>query len=97
MPSRESRPQAAPPADLDLPCMPPDRPILERLDEPLPDGVEFCIFAGQPCILFVDWDYAEDWSGEFVRVIPSDSLSGAPRTQASEFWALVRRGRGLSG
>jgi hypothetical protein len=84
-----------PPPSIDLTCMPPDRPIAERLEEPLLEAVEYCILGGDPCILFVDWDYAEDWSGTFVRVIPSDALSAAPRIEASEFWTIVRRVQGL--
>ena len=81
--------------EIDLPCAPPDRLIVERLDEPLPEGVEYCIAAGKPCIFFVDWDYAEDWSGAFVHVISPDALGAAPRVDAAEFWAAVRRVHGL--
>ena len=97
MPSIESGPEEAPPSDIDLPCMPPDRPIIERLGEPLPEGVEFCVLDGKPCILFADWDYAESWSGTFVRVIRPDTLSSARRVGASEFWAIVRRVQGKTG
>lgn len=82
---------------IDLPCMPADRPIVERLNEPLLEAVEFCMLGDDPCILFVDWDYAEDWSGPYVRVIPSDALSVARRVEVSEFWAVVRRAQGLAG
>ncbi|MGH8220431.1 MAG: hypothetical protein ACREUT_17995 [Steroidobacteraceae bacterium] len=91
MPSSDSGPEEDRPSDIDLPCMPPDRPVVERLGEPLPDGVEYCILEANPCILFADWDYAEDWSGRFVRVIRPQALSGARRVDASEFWAAVRR------
>lgn len=92
MPTSDSDPEEnGPPLDIDLPCMPPDRPVVERLGEPLPDGVEYCILEGSPCILFADWDYAEDWSGKFVRVIRPHALIAAPRIDASEFWTIVRR------
>jgi len=74
-----------------LDCMPPDKPVVERIGEPLPEGVECCVLEGNPCILLADWDYAEDWSGTFVRVIQADVLATARRVDASEFWALVRR------
>jgi hypothetical protein len=64
--------------------------IVQRLDEPIEAG-DCCIHEGHPCILFGDWDYAEDWSGEFVRVVPPDSLADAPRLTVRQFWALVRR------
>lgn len=91
MPSPESGQKESSPSGIDLPCVPPDRPIVERLDEPLPEKVEYCVLDGSPCILFVDWDYAEDWSGTFVRVIDPHTLESARRVDASEFWAVVRR------
>lgn len=97
MPSSDPHPQEGPPVDVELPCMPPDRPIVERLGEPLHEAVEYCLLAEQPCILFVGWDYAEDWSGAFVRVMSSDALDAARRISASEFWSAVRRVQGLSG
>lgn len=97
MPSPDSSPQERPPGEIELPCMPPDRRIVERLEEPLTEQVEYCIHAGNPCILFVDWDYAEDWSGLYVRVIPAETLGAALRVDAAEFWAAVRRVQGLSG
>jgi len=83
-------------SDIDLACMPPDRPIVERLEEPLLEKVEYYMLEATPCILFVDWDYAEDWSGMFVRVIDPHTLSTARRVVASEFWAGVRQAQGLS-
>lgn len=92
MPIGDSGPKEDdPPFDSDLPCMPPDRPVVERLGELLPEGVEYCIFEGNPCILFADWDYAEDWSGKFVRVIRPCTLNASRRVDASEFWVIVRR------
>ena len=82
---------------IDLLCMPPDRPIVERLDEPIPEQVEYCILEGNPCVHFMDWDYAEDWSGTFVRVISPEMLSSACRIEAAEFWVAVRRVHGLGG
>lgn len=90
MPSPESDPKESPSSGIDLPCMPPDRPIVERLEEPLLEKVEYCMLEGSPCVLFVEWDYAEDWSGTFVRVIPPHTLDPARRVGASEFWSAVR-------
>ena len=84
------------PSASDLPCMPPDRPIVERLDEPIFEQVEYCMLDGCPCLLFVDWDYAEDWSGTFVRVLRPNTLSTARRVGAPPFWAAVREAQGLS-
>jgi hypothetical protein len=81
---------------IDLPCAPPDKPVRERLGEPVPPEGEFCVFQGRPCIWFRSWDYAEDWSGEFVRVVQPDSLSGASHLSGTEFWALVRRVQGIA-
>jgi len=75
---------------LELPCAPPDRPIRERLDEPLGEEGEFCRIDGRPCIVFAEWDYAEDWSGEFVRVIAPRTVIPEERLDAHRFWALVR-------
>lgn len=94
MPSGESHQKDASPSVGDLPCMPPEQPISKRLDEPLLEDVEYCLLDGSPCILFVDWDYAEDWSGTFVRVIRAHTLSSARRVSASEFWAAVRQRQG---
>ena len=91
MPSPECGPKESSPSEIDLPCAPPDRPIIERLEEPLLEKVEYCMLDGSPCILFVDWDYAEDWSGTFVRVFGPHTLSSARRVGAPEFWAAVRR------
>jgi len=42
-------------------------------------------------LLFAEWDYAEDWSGEFVRPIePPGAASPAQPLAAAEFWALVQ-------
>ena len=62
-------------------------PIHERFD---PAG-ECCAYDGRPCILFGDWDYAEDWSGEFVRDMHPFVLIGAPVITADAFWQMVRR------
>jgi len=76
----------------DLPCEPPSLRVLERLDEPIHAPGVCCVHGGSPCILFDDWDYAEDWSGEFVRVITRpETLTAATRVSTEEFWALVRQ------
>lgn len=85
------------PSALDLCCMPPDKPVIERIGEPMTERVEYCILEGNPCVLFVDWEYAEDWSGTFVRVIPPDTLTAACRVDVTEFWAEVRRVQQLDG
>ena len=78
-------------ASLELPCMPPDKPIRERLNEPVGEEGAFFLIDGRPCILFAEWDYAEDWSGEFVRPIePPGAASPAQPLAAAEFWALVQ-------
>jgi hypothetical protein len=77
-------------ADITLPCESPEKPILERLDEPMPEAGEYCVHEGRPCILFSDWDYAEDWSGRFVRTLQPSLLAAAARIGAAEFWSLVR-------
>ena len=80
-----------PDAALELSCEPASRPILERFDEPINEPGVCCVHLGSPCILFDDWDYAEDWSGEFVRVVAPEPLSSATRVSAEDFWALVRK------
>jgi hypothetical protein len=84
-------------ADINLPCEPAAKRVVERLDEPILETADCCIYQGDPCILFGDWDYAEDWSGEFVRVIPPEPLADAPRLSAPEFWALVRKVHAVAG
>ncbi len=83
------------PSDWDLPCEPPSKPIVERLDEPIDAAGECCLEGGRPCILFSGWDYAEDWSGTFVRVVPHASLAHARALDRKEFWARVREVHGL--
>jgi hypothetical protein len=85
-----------PEGGIDLPCEPPPKPIVERLDEPIHEAAECCIVAGQPYLVFDDWDYAEDWAGEFVRVVHPDTLTGRMTIAPTDFWALVRRVHGLS-
>ncbi len=64
-------------------------PICEQMGSPIhPDG-ECCVLDGRPCILFGMQDYAEDWSGEFVREIHPFTLIGAPKVAPAEFWQLV--------
>jgi hypothetical protein len=84
-------------ADLDLPCEAPSKPIFERLGEPIPEAGEYCVHEGRPCILFSDWDYAEDWSGRFVRTVQPLALAGAAKVGATEFWSLVREVQGAAG
>lgn len=64
-------------------------PIREQMRSPIdPDG-ECCVLDGRPCILFGMQDYAEDWSGEFVREIHPFTLIGATKVSLDEFWKLV--------
>ena len=86
----EKPPGPRPPSALALPCAPPDKRVLERLHEPVPEEAEFRILYGRPCILFQGWDYAEDWSGTFVEVIAHETLREAQAVSAAEFWILVR-------
>jgi hypothetical protein len=69
--------------------------VLSHLAEPIPEESEPCVPDGRPCILYANWDYAEDWSGETVRELHPFTLIGAPKLTVDEFWALVRRGRGV--
>lgn len=77
--------------DIRLGCEPPTRRIIERLDEPIEEPGECRVHDGHPYLLFEDWDYAEDWSGEYVRAVRPHSLTAAPKLSVGEFWALVRR------
>ena len=61
------------------------------LDEPIDPLAECCVYNGSPCILYGDCDYAEDWSGEFVREMHPFVLIGAPKLTADAFWQMVRR------
>jgi hypothetical protein len=35
------------------------------------------------------WDYAEDWSREFVREVHPFTLIGAPTIAVEAFWTIV--------
>ena len=65
-------------------------PISEQLDEPIDPEGDCCVLGGKPYILFGMWDYAEDWSGEFVREVHPFLLLSAPEVSREEFWKLVR-------
>lgn len=65
-------------------------PISEQLDKPIDPEGDCCVLNGSPCILFGMWDYAEDWSGEFVRDMHPFALLSAPEITREEFWKLVR-------
>jgi hypothetical protein len=66
-------------------------PIREQLDEAIDPAGDCCVHDGRPCILFGDWDYAEDWSGEFVREMHPFALIGAPKITVDAFWRKVRQ------
>ena len=66
------------------------KPIRERLDEPIDPEGDFRVLDGKPYILYGMWDYAEDWSGEFLREVHPFTLIGAPNITVEEFWKLVR-------
>jgi hypothetical protein len=83
-------------SDWNLPCEPPERQVIERLNEPIDEAGQCCLKDGRPCILFSSWDYAEDWSGTFVRVVPHSALLDAPAISRAEFWTLVRKVHGLA-
>jgi hypothetical protein len=71
---------------------PPDwkpTPVVERFHKPIDPEGDCCILDDMPCILFGQWDYAEDWSGEFVREMHPFELIGAPKVTVEEFWKLV--------
>lgn len=65
--------------------------IADCIGEPIPEEGEPCILDGRPCILFGMWDYAEDWSGEYVRELHPFALLRAPKVSTAEFWELVRK------
>jgi hypothetical protein len=68
-------------------------PIRERLGVAIdPEGD--CIRRnGEPCILFAQWDYREDWSGEFVRETHAFSLigEGCVTVTPEEWWEVMRK------
>jgi hypothetical protein len=66
------------------------KPIREQLDTSIDPAGQCCDLDGQPCILFADWDYGEDWSGEFVREVHPFTLIRARKISVEEFWTLVR-------
>ena len=66
------------------------KPIREKLDEPIDPEGECCVLNGKPYILYGMLDYAEDWSGEFVREVHPFMLIGAPKITVEEFWNMVR-------
>ena len=65
-------------------------PIRDQLDSPIDPEGDCCVLGGKPYNLFGMWDYAEDWSGEFVREVHPFLLLGAPVITREEFWKLVR-------
>lgn len=72
---------------------PPDfvpKPTREWLDEPIDPEGDCCVLNSKPYILYGMWDYAEDWSGEFVREVHPFMLIGAPKITVDEFWTRVR-------
>lgn len=69
--------------------------VVDRLDEPIPEEGDPCVWKGRPCILYGMWDLGEDWSGEYVNPdIHPFALLGAPKISVAEFWALVRKAQG---
>ena len=44
-------------------------PVRERTNEPIPAEAECYLLEGRPHLLFANWDYAEDWSGVYVREV----------------------------
>jgi hypothetical protein len=65
-------------------------PIRERLNEPIDPEGECCVLDGKPYILYGMWDYAEDWSGEFIREVHPFLLISTPKITVAEFWDRVR-------
>jgi hypothetical protein len=66
-------------------------PIRERIGEPLDPEAEPVLFNGRPCLLYPDWDYGEDWSGEYIRDVHPFCLTSQPKLTVPEFWILVTR------
>jgi hypothetical protein len=71
-------------------------PISDRLGEPIDAEAGFVLRNGEPCLLFGNWDYGEDWSGEFVRETHPFSLigEGCVKVTPEGWWAVVRRTHG---
>jgi len=67
-------------------------PIRERLTEPIPADAECYMVDRRPHLLFADWDYAEDWSGEYVREVHPYAVAfgGGKKIGDAEWRALVR-------
>ena len=61
------------------------KPTREWLDEPIDPEGERCVLNGKPYVLYGMWDYAEDWSGEFLREVHPFMLIGAPKLTVEEF------------
>jgi hypothetical protein len=59
--------------------------VVDRLEEPIDEEEEPCVLDGRPCLLFGMWDYAEDWSGEYVRELHPFLLLRAPKVSVVEF------------
>lgn len=72
-----------------------EKRVVDRLDEPIPEEGDPCIWKGRPCILYGMWDMAEDWSGELVTFPHPYAVAGSLKIGVSEFWALVRQVHGL--
>jgi hypothetical protein len=67
------------------------QPISECIDEVLAPDAECYALNGAPCLLFADLDYAEDWSGTYVRELHPFLVAICGKSiSAEEFWRLVR-------
>jgi hypothetical protein len=71
--------------------------IREQLDEPFHTGGEYFVFEGRPYLVFVNWDYAEDWSQYPVREAhPYAPQSQGTKISEAEFRSLVKAMHAIS-
>jgi hypothetical protein len=69
------------------------KPVREWLSEPLEPEAKCYVFDGKPYLLYPDWDYAEDWSGDYLREVHPFSVAiGGQPIAGLEWRALVARG-----
>ncbi len=61
-------------------------PIRRRVSEPIPAEAECYVLAGRPHLLFANWDYAEDWSGEYVREVHPFAVALGGKAIAEQEW-----------
>jgi hypothetical protein len=65
-------------------------PIRDQLEHAIDPAADCVLRDGAPCLLYADWDYGEDWSGEFVREVHPYTLIGASVVTESQWRNAVR-------